>query len=106
MHYQQAFGLQHQSYGGEILDRVVGKLGKQAHIDGMRADRPHDQCVAVGRRLRHRFRRDRAAGAGAVLHEHRLAPAFDDPLADDAGIDVRDAADRESADDPDRLGGI
>src|SRR6185369_15589101 len=51
-------------------------------------------------------RGDVAARAGTVLDQHRLTPEFAPAVADQARVDVGDAADREGDDDPDGLGGV
>ena len=64
-----------------------------------------DQRVAVGRRLRQRFRGDDAAGAGAVLDHDRLAPALRQFVAERARHDVDRAAGRIWHQDADRARG-
>ena len=64
------------------------------------------QRVAVGRGLGDEFGADRAAGAGLVLDDHRLAVLGDELLADDARDRIDDAAGGEGHDDVDRLARI
>ena len=88
--------------GREILQRIVAELGLHEGIDGERAVRADEQRVAVGRRARHRFGADAAAGAAAVVDHHRLAERARDPFADQAADDVGIAAGRERHDQMDR----
>ena len=103
---QQAFGLEHQRDRREIAHRVVGHRGKEADVDGVGAEAARDQRVAVGRGLGDRVGADVAPGAGAVLDQHRLSPALGHACADEARIEVGDAARRERHHDLDGLRGI
>jgi hypothetical protein len=62
--------------------------------------------VAVGRRLGDRVGRDIAAGARAVLHDHRLTEHLGHFRADHARHRVDGAAGHEGDDDADRLARI
>ena len=87
----------------EVLGRVVGQLGVDRRIDRVRVG-IDEQRVAVGRRLRHRRRADRAAGAGTVLDHHRLAPVSPTSFArHEAPDDVGRARRRERDDHVHRL---
>ena len=59
--------------------------------------------MAVGRRLRHLGRGNRAVGAGLVLHHHRLAKRLAERLRDDAHHDVGRRAGAERHQHADRL---
>ena len=86
----------------EGLQRVDGQLVKR-RIDRMR-DGDDQQRVAVGRRLRHQFGADDAAGAGLVLDDELLAePLAEAAQLDDARQDVVQPARRERHDHPHRL---
>jgi hypothetical protein len=80
----------------EIGDRVVGQArqhaGREAERDGM-ADR---QRRAVRRAPRDRVGRDRAGGAGAVLHDHGGTDRLAERAGDEAGDHVGQAAGREA----------
>jgi hypothetical protein len=76
-----------------------------AHADGLR-DPVRQQGIAVGRRTRDGFGGEVAGGAGPVLDDERLAQAFLELLAVDAGDDVERAAGGKPADDLDRPRGI
>ena len=62
--------------------------------DGVAAGDQHER-IAVGRRLGGGRRRNRAAGAGAVLDDDGLAPAPGELVAERAGHDVDRPARRE-----------
>ena len=62
--------------------------------------------VAVGRRFRDRVGGERAAGAGAVLDDHRLAELVGELAAEQPRQHVDRAAGRERHDQPDRAVGI
>src|SRR5262249_9735213 len=68
----------------------------------MRAVGAHQQCVTVGRRLRHIGRRDAAIGALAVVDHDVLVERDPQRLRDDAGYDVGTAAGAKRNDDCDR----
>ena len=89
---------------GEVLQRVVGQLGVDARVGDVRRG-IGEQRVAVGRRVDHDLRADRAAGAGAVLGHHRLAPHLLQLGRDHAADDVGRAARRERDDQADGLVG-
>ena len=84
-------------YGDLRIDRRVGRGGR---------DRRHAERVAVRRRARDLGGADRAAAAGLVVDDQRLAERPVDLLGDDAGDDVGGAAGRERNDQPHRLGRI
>ena len=52
--------------------------------------------MAIGRRAAHRLCREIAAGSAAILHHHRMGEPFAEPLSDQPGDDVGDAAGGES----------
>ena len=57
----------------EIALDVVGQLRHHVAGDGERADRPHADGVAVGRRLRDQVEPERERAARAVVDDDRLA---------------------------------
>jgi hypothetical protein len=61
-------------------------------IDHQRRRRRRQQRVAVGIGFRRNLGADIAAGAGAVLDNHRLPPFARQPIGDDARHDVGGAA--------------
>jgi hypothetical protein len=77
----------------EVLECVVGHPGARGRADHELVVR-HQDGVAVGRRFRHRLRRDRAAGAPAILRHERLAEALGEALREHAGEHVGAAARR------------
>ncbi len=89
----------------EILDRVVGDLGVQAHIDH-EAGAHHGERVAVGRRLRHFGVGDIAAGAGFVIDVELLAKGGRQFLPDDTGDHIGGSAGGEADQQPHRMIGI
>ena len=90
----------------EILARVVADIGIERRIDRERAGAAEHERVAVGRGLRDRARRDRAAGAAAVLDHDLLAERLAHLLGDDARHHVVAAAGRVGHDQRDRPVGI
>src|SRR5213079_1507345 len=87
----------------EVLQRVVAELLVQVRIHHVAADAGEEKRVAVGRRLRRELRADRAAGAGPVVDDDRLAKLRADLLRDRARHGVVAAAGREGDDQVDRL---
>ncbi len=59
--------------GSKVLARVVADIAVERRVDGERAGAAEAQRVAVRRGLRDLPRRDRAAGAAAVLDDDLLA---------------------------------
>ena len=62
----------HDGDVGEIAHRVVGHVGVDRRSDRMHLDVGEAERVAVRRRLRHHVGAERAARAGAILHNDRL----------------------------------
>ena len=93
-----------QRHRREVLDRIEGQLGVERRRDRDRAWR-QQQRVAVGRGLRHRIGAEIAAGAGLVLHHHRLAEALAEFSADKARERVGGAAGGERNHEGDRARG-
>jgi hypothetical protein len=68
-HWRQRY----QGDGREIADSVVRQFWIKGRIDGVRAHRPHEQRLTVGRGPGHGFGSDRAAGPAAIVdHDSRL----------------------------------
>jgi hypothetical protein len=95
-----------QRHRREIFDRIVRQLAVERHVDRVGADRAHQYRVAVGGRFGDVVGADIAAGAGTVIDNHRLAPAFVELLAYRARDDVERTAGGERHDEADRLDGI
>jgi hypothetical protein len=103
----------HQRDVREVAQRVVAGLlvgGRVARVRVRHADVPdqrvarvQQQRVAVGRGAAHRFAADAAAGAGAVVDDHRLAQRLRQFLGDDAAEHVGEAPGGPRHDDLDRL---
>src|SRR5690606_214050 len=89
----------------EIVDGIDLQLAVQVGVDGVRADRAHEQRVAVGLGAGGHLHADVAAGAVAVLDDDAFTELAAQVLADDSGQDVGGAAGGEGHDDGDRLGG-
>jgi hypothetical protein len=85
----------------EILDRIVAGMSKQKWIVGDVAA-GHQDCVAVGRRLRDTHGADIAAGAGNVLDIEILAGLLGEFLRHQTADEVGRAAGREPDHDLDR----
>jgi hypothetical protein len=85
----------------EVCDGVIRQLvqTRRAGVSG----RSDEQRVAIRRRARSRFARDRAACAGAVFDQDLLAPRLAQFLAHDTRRGVDAAARSQRNDDPDRL---
>ena len=60
----------------QVLARIVHPLGPLADVDAERAGAGEAEGQSVGRGLGDRVDAQHAAGAGAVLHHHRLAQNF------------------------------
>ncbi len=89
--------------GCEILDRVEAQLRVEMDVDRVRADRTHQQVVAVGLHARRELGADVAAGAAAVVDDDRLAQLLRDRLGDHARGGVDAAARRPGHHQLDRL---
>ena len=63
----------HQRDRLEIALDVVGQLRHHVAGDGERADRPHADGVAVGRRLRDQIEPERERAARAIVDDDGLA---------------------------------
>jgi hypothetical protein len=87
----------------EVLRRIVAGLVEDRLVEHQRALRGERNRIAVGgcaRELRHR---NRAAGAGLVLDDHRLTEGLRQFLSHVTRNDVRGAARRERHQELDRL---
>ncbi len=73
-----------QDDGRQILDRVVRQIAVEAGVGRQDGVVAHQQRVAVGRRLGDDVAGEVAAGAGAIVGDHRLAEPFVQFLADGA----------------------
>ncbi len=60
----------------KVAQRVVAAIGLQAHRNGEAADRAVQDLIAVRRPFGNVFSADHAAGAGAVVNDHGLAPCL------------------------------
>ena len=96
----------HQRDRLEIALDVVGQLRHHVAGDGERADRPHADGVAVGRRFRDQIEAERERAAGAVVDDDRLAKLRTDHRSQNAGDVVGGAAGRLRNDEPDGVIGI
>jgi hypothetical protein len=93
----------HQRHRAQVARGVVGQVLHQRLVDA-EAVGHGDEAVAVGRRLGHRVDTDHGAGAGLVVHQHRLAQRSAQFGGDEPGDDVGGAAGRKGHDDADGLG--
>ena len=75
----------------EVLVWIVGRLGVKARIDHVGA-RAHQQGIAIAAGARRRRNADIAAGAAAVLDDHRLAQRLAERGIDQPGRNVGSAA--------------
>ena len=79
----------------EIVERVVAQVGIERHGRRMGPRVREHHRMAVGRRCGDARRAGRAAGAGDVLDQHRLAEIPGDRLGDNARHHVGAATRRE-----------
>jgi hypothetical protein len=93
------FDHQHVGHGGDQRDRrrvTLRRIGhallEQRGIGRNLSRGRQQQRVAIRRCLRHALGGDHGAGAGAVLHQHRLAEGHAHLLRQQAGDDVHAAA--------------
>ena len=86
--------------GREILRRVVGELLVERRIERISARITEQQRIAIGRAARDFTRPDRGAGAGPVLHHHRLPELRRERLRHRARHHVEAAAGRLRHDQP------
>ena len=93
-HEQRQVEARQQAHRGEVALRVVGQLAEQRRRHRV-AVAHQQQGVAVGRGLGHGLAGVDAAGAGPVVHHHRLAQLGGQALAQRAGGQVGDAAGSE-----------
>ncbi len=96
----------HQADRHVILERIVGQILAEAGIDRDRADGGEEQRVAVGLRLGHGLRGDRAVGARLVLDDDGLAEISAHAFGQDTSDEVGVAAGREADHHADRAVGI
>src|SRR6185503_3441882 len=59
--------VRYQGHRQEVFFQVVAELAVEAHADGVRGGRGHEQRVAVRGTFRHGFGADVASGAGAIV---------------------------------------
>ena len=107
VHHQHARQRADQADGGEILARVVARIGIKARIDRERAGIGQQNCVSVGGAARRRAGRDGAAGAAAIVHHDLLAERLAHPVRHHAAERIIAAAGRERhhhGDRPRRIG--
>ncbi len=90
----------------EIAFGVVADFAEQVLVHSDFRWCRHQEHGAIGGGSGHRLGAYHAARAGAIVHDHRLAPSVGEPLADCARDDVGAAAGRVGHDDPDRFAGI
>ena len=84
MDHEQVRRNEHLGDRREILDGVIGQLVIEARTHDQRGIPAHQQGVAVRGRLGGALGRDVAAGAGDVLHHHRLPPGFRELVGEQA----------------------
>ena len=90
--------------GLEVLDRIETLHRRERDVDRQHLS-AEVKRIAVSRRLRRRLT-DIAAGAGAILHAHRLAPGIAQLLRDDTAERIDGAPGSERDDDADGSVGI
>ena len=105
VHHQHVRHPGHHRDRRQVLERVEWHLRIERRIDRLRADRAHQQRVAVGRRLRDEVGAEVAAGTRLVVDDEGLAERLAELRRERARQDVGGAAGRERHDDADRLRG-
>jgi hypothetical protein len=104
MHDQHQRRNARHRHAGEVPGRIDGELAVKRGRYRERRLRPHHQRVSVGRRFRHCFGGDHAAGAGTILHHHhRLTKSLAQLLRQNARSDVGAATGGEAHDNLDWL---
>ncbi|KAG1084862.1 hypothetical protein G6F40_014363 [Rhizopus arrhizus] len=73
------------------LDRVIAELAVEQRVHHMRADRAHEDRIAIGRRGGRHLRGDHPTRTGAVFDHDALAPHVSPALAPRARPDIGDA---------------
>ena len=96
----------HQRDRLEIALDVVGQLRHHVAGDGKRANRPHADGVAVGRRFRDHIEPERERAAGTIVDDDRLAQFRTDHRSQNTCDVVGGAAGRLRHDEADRVIGI
>ena len=81
IHHEHAHREDAARHGSEIA--LVARARVERGIDGDRRVRAHEEGVAVARRARHGLRADRAACAGAILHDELLAQRIGERLREE-----------------------
>ena len=104
MHHEDLVALGNLRDRREALRRIVAGARRHRRDHGEHAGVADQQRQAVGRRGRDRARADRAARAGTVLHDRRLAELRQD-LREEPRRNVGRPARRRGHDQPDRLVG-
>src|SRR6476659_67702 len=89
-----------EAHGNEIALRAVCKFGIERGVDGDRACRSDQQCIAVGHRPRDQFRADRARCSTAIIYDDVLAPGLAKLLTDDSPYSIDRAAGRKRDNEP------
>ena len=72
--HEQEVRLAQRSHGHQVALDVIGQALAQGRQDGDGAVRPHQQGVAIGRRLGHHIGRHDTTRPRAVFHHHGLFP--------------------------------
>ena len=101
-HDDDARRLDHEAERREVGERVVGRILVERLAPGVGAAVADHELRAVGRRLRHAQRADRAAGADRIFHHHVLAEHLGEALRDDASGHVARPARSERHDQGER----
>jgi hypothetical protein len=105
MNHEQERGDRDERHRREVALEVVRELRAKRRDHRIRGGH-REQRVAVGRRLRDTFGRDRAARAGTVLHDHLLPEHLTHFRCEEPRGDIRDTAGREADEHANGLDGI
>ena len=95
----------HRHYMGhrcEVDQRLEGHLQLQVLLDDQRTGARQVERMAVGWRAQHELRRDQSVRAGAVVHQHRLAPLLRQRIGERAREEVGRATGRKTDHQPHR----
>ena len=102
MHDQYEIRVIDRRHRHEVAQQVEGFVVQQRLVDRMRV-RHHQQCVAIGRRLRHQVGADHRARAWPIIDNERLPKNILQALANVARVDIGWPTGGERHDDPHRV---
>ena len=96
----------YQGHRSKIARRIVSELPIERRIDGLCADRAHEEGITVRGGARNTFGTDVPARPAAVVHQDLLAQLLRELLRKRPRNDIGGAAGRKGHDQPKRVIGI